>query len=96
MLHAAMYCMGNKYDVLGLSSFACGCLGTGFRLPVTTAPVKFLMENTPASDDGIRTLPNQIWRNMDMFGMRKEVNMILEMYPELRKCVLEAEYGPGC
>lgn len=92
--NAEMYLMADKYDIPGLRDLAYDKLDSSIGVPVQPSLVQFLMENTPDTDKKIRhLLGEKIHMDMDLFGVRDEIQEILDYYPELGKYAFDVAFS---
>jgi hypothetical protein len=98
MMHAKLYCAGDKYDIAGLQEIA--MIGLSEKLPCEILEayfhgiiIPYLMVNTPSSDHSLRMfIAEQIYNDMDRFGIRPCVREILDHFPELNDYCIRYEF----
>ncbi|KAF2656477.1 hypothetical protein K491DRAFT_596844, partial [Lophiostoma macrostomum CBS 122681] len=101
MTHAKLYCMGDKYQVRGLQDAALEKLEYHFHdhlfeLRNTYEVIQLLLHNTPESDQTIRDfIVQKVRSDMSTFGVRPDVQSLLDETPGLAAMIIRAEYSDG-
>jgi hypothetical protein len=99
VMHAKMYVIADKYQVLGLKDVALEKFDrvSRFRHMYNRfySAIDIAFEGTPANDRGLRVMIARfIHEDLQIYGLTECIQQKLNAYPELACRLLEMQYSP--